>query len=95
MTYTPRDPNILKAVDLIKDGKSVKQVCDATGCEPDAVKYAMKKLGIKSTAKTPSRVPDDVAVQIKRLAKAGVEVANIAERFGLSYSTAARYASDV
>lgn len=87
--YQPKDPTILEAVALVKAGSTVRQACDVTGCDPANVNHALRRLGIKAPQAKRPQIPAD---QIRELARSGVQLVHIAERFGISYATAAKYA---
>lgn len=88
-TYKPRG-NTAKALELIKEGRTVREAAEATGCIPQSLRYACKRMGLKATPAPRNLTgggreklfPAQIA-RIQGLYRAGVERKEIATRFGV------------
>lgn len=88
-TYKPRG-NTAKALELIKEGRTVREASEATGCEIYTIRHALKRLGIKAppaprnlTGHGREKLFPAQIARIQGLYRAGVERKEIATRFGV------------
>jgi hypothetical protein len=90
--YKPRG-NTAKAIEMIRNGSTVREAAEATGCIPQSLRYALKKMGIKATPAprnlTAGRraLYETQILRIQGLYRAGVARREIAQRFGVTYTT--------
>lgn len=90
--YTPRG-NTAKAIEMIRNGSTVREAAEASGGKIQSIRHALKRLGIKATpaprnltAGRRGLYPTQIA-RIRGLYRAGVERKEIAQRFGVTYTT--------
>ena len=90
-----------RAIEMICNGCTVREASDATGCKVESIRHALKRLGIKAKV-APRNLTGGgrglYPAQIKRiqgLYSGGVRRKELAERFGVAYSTVFEITKDL